>query len=406
MKITPEQVATDQPPRLAKRLGWTALALAIVAAILFGLVFGKASSARQSERQALLALTPRQEKTKGYTSSASCRACHPSQYDSWHKSFHRTMTQLAGTNSVMGRFDGTEIVSGGLLYRVYQTNDQYWAEMPDPEIIMKAVETGRRINDHTYQIRTNGVLSMLDLRSVPRVNKRVVMTTGSHHYQTYWVEGSVQNPQTQTNETKYGNLLQTLPLVFLPKEQQWIPRDNAFMTAPNSKRMISQWNHHCIKCHSTAGNPGLVAKTQFDTRTAELGISCEACHGPAAGHADHYRSPLARYKEQFSDAPAAKVVNPAKLAKLITSAPAKSAASVTAFTFTKMKKRVTSSPATAQRTAPATTSTSSATTSSTPARHPRRCGRRNSRKTADSSANAGGTTARSLPVAASSPPCG
>ena len=98
MKITPEQVATDQSPRLTKRLGWTALALAIVAAILFGLVFGKASSARQSERQALLALTPRQDKTKGYTSSASCRACHPSQYDSWHKSFHRTMTQLAGTN--------------------------------------------------------------------------------------------------------------------------------------------------------------------------------------------------------------------------------------------------------------------------------------------------------------------
>ncbi|MBT5310451.1 MAG: hypothetical protein HOL38_02615 [Verrucomicrobia bacterium] len=313
MKTTPEQVATDQLPRLGKRLGWTALALAIVAAILFGLVFGKASSTRQSERQALLALTPRQDKTKGYTSSASCRACHPSQYDSWHKSFHRTMTQLAGTNSVMGRFDGTEVVSGGLLYRVYQTNDQYWAQMPDPEIIMKAVETGRRINDHTYQIRTNGVLSMLDLRSVPRVNKQVVMTTGSHHYQTYWVEGSVRNTQTQTNETKYGNLLQTLPLVYLPKEQQWIPRDNAFMTAPNSKRMISQWNHHCIKCHSTAGNPGLVGKNTFDTRTAELGISCEACHGPAAGHADHYRTPLARYAEQFSDGPAAKIVNPAKL---------------------------------------------------------------------------------------------
>ena len=310
MKITPEQVATDQPPRLAKRLGWIALALAIVAAILFGLAFGKASSAQQSERQALLALTPRQDKTKGYTSSASCRACHPSQYDSWHKSFHRTMTQLAGTNSVIGRFDGTEIVSGGLLYRVYQTNGQYWAEMPDPEIIMKAVMGGRRIDDHTYLIKTNGVLKHLDLTKVDRVDKRVVMTTGSHHYQTYWVEGSVRNPQTQTNETKYGNVLQTLPLVYLPKEQQWIPRDNAFMTAPNSKRMISQWNHHCIKCHSTAGNPGLVdSDGTFDTRVAELGISCEACHGPSAEHAEHYRSPLARYTEQFNDAPAAKVVN-------------------------------------------------------------------------------------------------
>ena len=83
------------------------------------------------------------------------------------------------------------------------------------------------------------------------------------------------------------------------------------MTAPNSKRMISQWNHHCIKCHSTAGNPGLVKETTVRHALAELGISCEACHGPAAEHADHYRSPLARYKEQFSDAPAAKVVNPA-----------------------------------------------------------------------------------------------
>ena len=301
------------PSRLAKRLGWGVMALAIVVAVLFGLAHGKGSQARQAKRATLQALTPTQVRTNGYTSSASCRACHPSQYASWHNSYHRTMTQLAGPHSVMGQFDGTEVESGGLLYRVYQTNGQYWATMPDPEILMKAVETGRRVNDHTYQIRTNGVLSMLDLRTVPRVDKRVVMTTGSHHYQTYWVEGSVRNPTNQINEAKYGNLLQTLPLVYLPKEQQWIPRENAFMMAPSSKRMISQWNHHCIKCHSTAGNPGLTGSGTFDTRTAELGISCEACHGPAAGHAEHYRSPLARYADQFSDDSAAQVVNPAKL---------------------------------------------------------------------------------------------
>ena len=104
--------------------------------------------------------------------------------------------------------DGTEIDSRGLKYKIYKTNDQYWAKVPDPEIIMKTVETGRRINDYTYQIRTNGVLSMLDLRSIPRVNKRVVMTTGSHHYQTYWIDGSVSNQMEQINESKYGNLFQ------------------------------------------------------------------------------------------------------------------------------------------------------------------------------------------------------
>ncbi len=312
MQNIPDKSTTPLPP-LAKRLGWGVFALAIVVAILFGLAHGKGSQERQAKRQALELLTPTQVKTNGYTSSASCRACHPSQFESWHKSYHRTMTQLAGPDSVMGRFDGTEVKSGGLLYRLYQTNGQYWATMPDPEILMKTIETGRRVNDHTYQIRTNGTLSMLDLRTVPRVEKRVVMTTGSHHYQTYWVEGSVLNPTNQINEPKYGNLLQTLPLVYLPKEQQWIPRENAFMMAPSSKRMISQWNHHCIKCHSTAGNPGLTDNGTFDTRTTELGISCEACHGPAAEHAQHYRSPLARYTEQFNEAKAAKVVNPAKL---------------------------------------------------------------------------------------------
>ena len=126
------------------------------------------------------------------------------------------MTQIAGNHSVIGRFDGTEIDSRGLKYKIYKTNDQYWAKVPDPEIIMKTMETGRRINDYTYQIRKNGVLSMLDLRSIPRVNKRVVMTTGSHHYQTYWIDGSVSNQMEQINESKYGNLLQTLPLVYLP----------------------------------------------------------------------------------------------------------------------------------------------------------------------------------------------
>ena len=92
-------------------MGWGALVLAIVVAILFGLAHGKGSRARHAERRALRVLTPAQVKTNGYTSSASCRACHPSQYESWHKSYHRTMTQLAGPHSVMGQFDGTEVKS-------------------------------------------------------------------------------------------------------------------------------------------------------------------------------------------------------------------------------------------------------------------------------------------------------
>src|SRR5438132_10116208 len=44
-----------------------------------------------------------------YVGSVSCRACHPDQYTSWHRSFHRTMTQIASTESVRGNFDGVAL---------------------------------------------------------------------------------------------------------------------------------------------------------------------------------------------------------------------------------------------------------------------------------------------------------
>ena len=69
MESYPEKIATNRSPRLAKRMGWGALVLAIVVAILFGLAHGKGSRARHAERRALRVLTPAQVKTNGYTLS-------------------------------------------------------------------------------------------------------------------------------------------------------------------------------------------------------------------------------------------------------------------------------------------------------------------------------------------------
>ena len=41
-----------------------------------------------------------------FAGSNSCRACHAAEYDSWHASFHRTMTQVASPESVVAPFDG------------------------------------------------------------------------------------------------------------------------------------------------------------------------------------------------------------------------------------------------------------------------------------------------------------
>src|SRR5262245_60426469 len=41
-----------------------------------------------------------------YARSGSCQPCHPDHYDSWHRTFHRTMTQIASSASVLGDVDG------------------------------------------------------------------------------------------------------------------------------------------------------------------------------------------------------------------------------------------------------------------------------------------------------------
>src|SRR3954463_14009193 len=41
----------------------------------------------------------------GYVGSDSCRKCHGDQYSSWHRSYHRTMTQEISDESVQASFD-------------------------------------------------------------------------------------------------------------------------------------------------------------------------------------------------------------------------------------------------------------------------------------------------------------
>src|SRR3712207_7676206 len=41
-----------------------------------------------------------------FRSSDACRACHPAQHATWHRSFHRTMTQYATPDAVKASFEG------------------------------------------------------------------------------------------------------------------------------------------------------------------------------------------------------------------------------------------------------------------------------------------------------------
>ena len=99
--------------------------------------------------------------TTPYASSRVCRSCHPSQYQSWYESYHRTMTQWASPESIVPDWEGVEFGYQGRSYRLLRREDDFLVDMP--------------------KHGTAGV------RPDERLELPVLMTTGSHQMQYYWL---------------------------------------------------------------------------------------------------------------------------------------------------------------------------------------------------------------------------
>jgi len=216
----------------------------------------------------------------GYVSSSKCRACHPHEHATWHDSYHRTMTQKAHGQAVIGDFDDVTLSIDGKDYHLTRDGDDYYVELDDP---------------------------MVQGPEARRVKRKVAMTTGSHNMQAYWYE------------FEHTRNIGMLPFTWLVEEQRWISRRSAFV-GPESDPVdpkLSVWNMICIKCHTTHGRPRVTyqgaMQTGAYTEVGEFGIACEACHGPGEEHVKANQDPLRRYQMRGSDEPDPTIVNPARL---------------------------------------------------------------------------------------------
>ena len=240
-----------------------------------------------------------------YVSSQSCRACHPSQYASWHASYHRTMTQVATPESVAVSFDGVRVESGAM--SLEQRGDQLWAEFDDPDggqtpLSPAWPQTGS--DPGADKDRIKGVRPR-------RIKRQVVLTTGSHNQQIYWYA------------TGHGRTLGQLPAIWLMDERRWIPRRAAVMHPPGQAAFseTGSWNGICVACHTTLGKPAFdtpfgsqpIAAQTVNTTAAEFGVACESCHGPADEHVRLNTNPQRRYALHLTKSADASIVDPARL---------------------------------------------------------------------------------------------
>ncbi|MBI3416815.1 MAG: C cytochrome precursor [Verrucomicrobia bacterium] len=273
------------------RLGGALLA---IAALVAGWSWQTRLEKKLASRAQLVA--PHVGRPEEYAGSESCRACHPDQYTSWHHSFHRTMTQIASPESVRGDFENVTLTLDGEVYRLERRGDEFWVDMVEPDwtiqqaLIAKAKKSGGAVPNDSNPA------------ALPRTRRRLTMVTGSHHMQSYWVED------------KHGNRQFNFPFVYLFEQARWVPRRDAFLRNPTGRSLIQIWNVGCIDCHSTAGLPRQNEDAvSYDTRVAELGIACEACHGPAANHVRLNSDPYRRYTTHLQQGGDKSIVNPAKL---------------------------------------------------------------------------------------------
>lgn len=270
--------------------------LVVLGVVALALPWQSQSTRRIASRAALVAEIPNRltagpdPEAAAYVSSDRCQGCHPGKYASWHDSYHRTMTQQASPHSVLGDFEGQSLEARGRRYRLEQRGDEYWVEMADPDWERDLLDTGRRPEAET---------------SPPMRWKRIVMTTGSHHMQTYWVASE-----------RDGRLF-NFPWLWLVEDARWIPREEGFIRPPEGPRTFDLWHAACIECHAVAGEKNHrrtgSRAGRWEPEVAELGIACEACHGPADQHVRAHNDPLRRYRLHLSDEPDPTIVNPARL---------------------------------------------------------------------------------------------
>lgn len=208
-----------------------------------------------------------------YAGSASCRACHPDHYESWRRTYHRTMTQEASAEAVLGDFSGVSFTAGGVTSRFLREGAHFVIETLDGQ------GTLRR---HT-----------------------VARTVGSRRVQQYL--------------TREGDRYIRLPLAWDIEARRWFHLTSGFLdpdgTDFNAHR--ATWDANCIFCHNVKARPGYDWDTaRFDSHVAELGVACEACHGPGEEHAARNRSPLRRYFLHSTDVADPTIVNPTRLEPL------------------------------------------------------------------------------------------
>lgn len=179
-----------------------------------------------------------------YVGSQSCSGCHEAETTAWRGSHHAKAWMEPSEETVDGDFDDAEFTHRGRTTRFIHNNDGYFIET-------------------------------MDIPGGPKTFK-VVGVGGIAPLQQYLIE------------TEPGRM-QSLDIAWDQEQGRWYhiypgqvlkPEDGFHWSGP-----YKNWNARCAECHATGFEKNYSPRSrQYHSTQIEIGVGCEACHGPGDAH--------------------------------------------------------------------------------------------------------------------------
>lgn len=179
-----------------------------------------------------------------YIGSEACIDCHQDEAEAWRGSHHDLAWTEPGDDMVLGDFSDTEFTLDGITSRFFRQNGHLMIETDGPEGKM--------------------------------VEYPVAGVVGIEPLQQYLLE------------TEPGKL-QGFDVPWDTEREEWFHMyPDQGLTASDGLHWTGSyktWNGRCAECHATDYSRNYSPDTRsYDSTQSEIGVGCEACHGPGSTH--------------------------------------------------------------------------------------------------------------------------
>ena len=186
---------------------------------------------------------PQDPKTSGsdYLGSAACARCHDVEHTQWKNSLHIKMTKPVAEATIAGDFtDGTK----------FSDHDR----------------------SYTFGRKDGRPFVSVSFGGRPPETFTVDYTLGAKRYQGYL-------------STLPEGRIYVLPVFWHVASKRWVDWKE-ITPIPDGAHDIRQiWNANCFNCHGTNIVQGYdLNEKKYRSTWTEMGIGCEACHGPGREH--------------------------------------------------------------------------------------------------------------------------